>query len=190
MDSGFDDMLVRVRADTQGFARDVEAMRGQLEGPLAAGAERAGRAMESAIGRFVRTGKFGFDDLKRVAVSALGEIAAASLRSGVTGTGAVPVLGGLLTAAGALFGLPGRATGGPVTAGRGYVVGERGPEVFVPEGAGRIEAVGRSGVGARQVNVTVNVAAPRDAGAPFMARTGSQVARAVRQALLRAGDDI
>lgn len=34
--------------------------------------------------------------------------------------------------------LPGRASGGPVMNGQPYVVGERGPEVFVPSGAGRI----------------------------------------------------
>ena len=31
-----------------------------------------------------------------------------------------------------------RATGGPVTAGQPYLVGERGPELFVPAGNGRI----------------------------------------------------
>ncbi len=35
-------------------------------------------------------------------------------------------------------GLPGRARGGPVAAGRPYVVGEREPEVFVPRQSGRI----------------------------------------------------
>lgn len=37
------------------------------------------------------------------------------------------------------LGLPGRATGGPVTAGRGYLVGEYGrPEVFIPGASGTI----------------------------------------------------
>ena len=40
---------------------------------------------------------------------------------------------------GALLGLPGRATGGSVSPGRGYVVGENGPELFVPSSAGRVE---------------------------------------------------
>lgn len=34
--------------------------------------------------------------------------------------------------------LPGRAAGGPVMNGQPYMVGERGPELFVPSGAGRI----------------------------------------------------
>jgi hypothetical protein len=35
-------------------------------------------------------------------------------------------------------GFPGRANGGPVSSGKSYVVGERGPEMFVPNSGGRI----------------------------------------------------
>lgn len=38
--------------------------------------------------------------------------------------------------------IPGRASGGPVSAGAPYMVGERGPELFVPERSGRIVANG------------------------------------------------
>jgi hypothetical protein len=71
MDEEIERLLVSVRADTSGFARDVAAMRGELIGPFAAGAERAGLALENALVRAVRTGKLGFEDLKRVALSAL-----------------------------------------------------------------------------------------------------------------------
>ena len=67
MDEEIERLMVSVRADTQGFARDVGEMRAQLDGPLAAGADRAGRQIESALMRAIRTGKLGFDDLKRVA---------------------------------------------------------------------------------------------------------------------------
>ena len=40
---------------------------------------------------------------------------------------------------------PGLASGGPVAAGRPYIVGERGPELFVPDVAGTIAASGRFG---------------------------------------------
>ncbi len=183
MDEELESLVVRVRADTGGFARDVEAMRAQLEGPLAQGVERAGRAMEGALARFVATGKFGFDDLKRVALSVLGEIAGAGVRGG---GGAAGGAGGLLSAAIGALGLPGRATGGPVVGGRAYVVGERGPELFVPTSAGRVEAARSRG----PVNITVNVNAGRGAAdAPFMAKSGAQVARAVRAALARAEMD-
>lgn len=36
-------------------------------------------------------------------------------------------------------GIPGRAAGGPVTSGQPYMVGERGPELFVPNGSGHIQ---------------------------------------------------
>jgi hypothetical protein len=184
-----DTLVVRVRADTMGFARDVGDMRGQLEGPLAGGVDSAGRALETALARAARTGKLGFEDLRKVALSALGDIAAQAVRSNLSsllggggGGGLLSALGGAVSG---LFGLPGRATGGPVTGGRAYMVGERGPELFVPTASGQI-VTGGSGGGGRAVNVTVNVAAPRDAGPAFMARTGTQVARAVRGALDRA----
>ncbi len=43
MDEEIETLVVRVRADTQGLSRDVEAMRAGIEGPLGDGAERAGR---------------------------------------------------------------------------------------------------------------------------------------------------
>lgn len=60
MDEEIERLLVSVRADTATFSRDVASMRGELEGPLAAGIDRAGRAIESALLRAVRTGKLGF----------------------------------------------------------------------------------------------------------------------------------
>ena len=55
-----------------------------------------------------------------------------------------------------------RAEGGPVNAGSPYVVGERGPELFVPSSSGSIVpngAMGSSGGSAGGVNVTYNIAA-------------------------------
>ena len=83
MDEEIERLLVSVRADTGAFARDVAEMKGQLEGPLADGLERAGRAIEGALLRAVRTGKFGFEDLKRVALAAMAEIAQSALRAGL-----------------------------------------------------------------------------------------------------------
>lgn len=44
-------------------------------------------------------------------------------------------------------GIPGRATGGPVGMGRPYMVGERGPELFVPNSSGSIVPNGAMGGG-------------------------------------------
>lgn len=178
-----DDLVVRVRADTGGFLAGVNDMQRTLDGPFAAGLDRAGSGLSRALGRALSDGKLGFDDLKRIALSALGDIAQGALRldlGGLFGGGGKSLLGGLV---GSLLGLPGRATGGPVSAGRAYMVGERGPELFVPTAAGRVEANGGAG---RMVNITVNVAAPRDASPAAMQQTGNQVARAVSRALDRA----
>lgn len=185
MDEDIDEVVVRVRADTAGFARDVAAMRGELEGPLANGVARAGRVIEGALARAISSGKFGFDDLKRVALRALGEIAAASLRSLLAppgqpggGGGLAPALSSVL---GSLLGVPGRATGGTVAAGRAYWVGERGPELFVPPGEGRIVGVG--GGGGRDVKVAIAIQTPAAGDPQVLQKSSRQIARAVRSAL-------
>lgn len=61
----------------------------------------------------------------------------------------------LLTAGKVLFGM--RAEGGPVSAGKPYVVGERGPELFVPGASGTIVPNGAAG----NTNITVNVVGAR-----------------------------
>ncbi|RYJ01520.1 MAG: tail tape measure protein [Acetobacteraceae bacterium] len=156
MDEEIERLIVSVRADTAGFARDVAEMRGSLEGPMEAGAHRAGRAIEGALLRAVRTGKLGFDDLAKVALSVMDEIAKAALRGGIAAvTGQAGGLGGVLAGLiGGMAGAPGRATGGPVSPMRPYWVGERGPELFVPASAGQVAAPGG---GAREVRVAITV---------------------------------
>ena len=177
-------LVISVRADTAAFARDVSTMRAELDGPLVQGVGRAGRMIDSALSRAIMSGKFGFDDLKRVALSAMNEIASASLRAlfnptvgGGLGSG---LLSGLSSLVAGLMGAPGRATGGPVAAGRAYVVGERGPELFVPGGGGRIEPV-RAGRG--DVRVSISVQTPAAGDPQVMRQSSRQLARAVRQAL-------
>jgi hypothetical protein len=51
--------------------------------------------------------------------------------------------------------IPGRAKGGPVSSGQTYMVGERGPELFVPSRSGTI--VANDKMGGSNVNVVVNV---------------------------------
>jgi phage-related minor tail protein len=196
MDEEIERLVVSVRADTQGFARDVATMRAELDGPFAAGMEKAGRALENSLVRAIQTGKFSFEDLRRVALSVLSEIAASAIRSGLNSltagggqgggqSGLLSSIGSILTSA--LGGAPGRATGGPVSPGRAYRVGERGPELFVPTSAGRVEAGG--GRGGSQINLTIRVSDNGRGSAPeALQRSSRQVARAVRQALARAED--
>jgi phage-related minor tail protein len=182
-ETDLDTLVVRVRADTSGFMAGVGDIRRELDGPLAAGAERAGSSIERALARAAVSGKFGFEDLRRVALTALSDIATSALRTDIGSLfgGGGGIIGSL---AGLIGGVPGRAIGGPVTGGKPYLVGERGPELFVPTGQGRIETPGAAGRG--PVNVTVNVAAGRDSSPAVMQQTGAQVARAVVRALARA----
>jgi hypothetical protein len=192
MNDEVDSLLVEVRAGTDGFARDVEQMRASIDTNLVKGFAQAGDVLERGIASALRRGSLGFDDLKRIALGALDEIAAHSARSlvGTLGAGSVAGSGGLLAglapalagAAGSLLGLPGRATGGNVSPGRGYLVGERGPEVFVPTSSGRVEP-SQPGP-SRDVKVAINVVAPRGASVPrSLERSSRQVASAVRRAM-------
>lgn len=190
MDDDIDDMVVRVRADTSGFARDVQAMRASLEGPLGAGAERAGRAIETGLLRAVRTGKLGFEDLRRSALSVLDAIATSALRAGIesafggsggsgggSGSGLGAVLATLVGSA------AGRATGGAVSPGRPYWVGERGPELMVPTAAGSVMPVGP---GPREIRVSITVNAAAGEAPAAMRQSSRQIARAVRSAIREA----
>lgn len=189
MGDEIDEMMVTVRADTGAFRRDIAALRAELGGPLVAEAEQAGRAIERALSRAIVSGKLGFEDLKRLALSVMTDIARAAISNGIgaamgggsgsgSGSGNLVSLG--TSIAMALFGAPGRATGGPVSAGRAYRVGERGPELFVPTASGRVEAAG--GV-TRNIAITVNVRGEAGSEPQRLAQTGRQLARAVRRAV-------
>jgi len=188
MDEELAALLAGVRIDTRGFESDVARIRDSLEGTLGEAADRAGRRIEGALTRAIRTGSLGFEDLKRVALSVLADIADAAIKSGIGaifggqggGNGGLLNLGGQVL--GAVLGVPGRATGGPVSPGRAFLVGERGPELFVPTTSGRIET-GQGG--GRDVRVAISISAPQGSEAAALSRSSRQVARAVRQALAR-----
>lgn len=191
MDDDLEPLMVEVRASTQGFAQDIAKMRSAVDTNLLDGFDRAGSALERGLTGAIRRGSLGFDDLKRIALSTMNEIAGqatrnlfASLPGG--GIGGMLNLGG---AVGSLLGLPGRATGGPVSPGRGYMVGERGPEVFVPTASGRIEnfEAGARRSGGRDVRVSIDIITPRGASVPqSLQRSTRQVASAVRRAVSQA----
>lgn len=189
MEDDFDDLVVAVRADTAGFAQDVAQMRRAFDSTLIDGLEGAGGVLERGLLRAIETGKLGFDDLKRMALQAMEEIASKAISAGLdslfagigTGSGGGGILGGLLSG---LTGLPGRATGGLVGPNRPYLVGESGPELFVPSSAGRVEPNHRLGGARNDVRVAISLAVPRGTDAPrALQRSSRQVASAVRKSL-------
>ena len=191
MPSQVDTLLIDVRANTQAFAADVAAMRGTFDGTLVDGFSRAGSVLERGLLSALRKGNLGFEDLGKTALGVIDRIASRALStlfnsiglgSGKGGIGSLLNLGGLV---GSLLGLPGRATGGPVAPNRSYVVGERGPELFVPTSAGRIE--NQLGSAGRNVKVSISISAPPGTSAPqALQRSSRQVASAVRRALYEA----
>jgi len=169
-------------------------------GPFAAGIDQAGRMLENSLVRALRTGKLGFEDLKRVALSAMAEIASAAIRSGLNsifnggggdsggggGGGSSGIMSVIASLIAAFASAPGKAIGGPVSPGRAYLVGERGPEYFVPTTSGRIDAA--KPAGSRDIRLSININAPAGSEGQALKASSRQVARAVRQALLRAED--
>jgi lambda family phage tail tape measure protein len=110
--------------------------------------------MEDAFVQFVQTGKLSF---KSLANSIIADLVRIAVRRAI-----VAAIGGPL---GSLFGM---ANGGPVQGSTPIIVGERGPELFVPQSAGKIisnSALKGSGsntggtIGGGQTMVTYNIQA-------------------------------
>lgn len=199
METLLDSLVVAVRADTralgQGLAQvrqDLGAM-ADLNASLSDAGELAADRMARAFQRFAQTGKISFADLKASALSAMNDIAASVIQSGID---RLLGGGGLLGSLGALFGqrqsgflsFAGRAVGGPVSEGRPFLVGERGPELFVPDRAGRIAPNMPAGRERPSINITVNVSSAGNA--PAVRQSAGQVALAVRRAMARAERDL
>jgi lambda family phage tail tape measure protein len=98
-------------------------------------------SMESAVEKFTRTGKFSFKDFTKSVIMDMMVIQAkANMMNMIKGFGGV--LGGLFSGGGTAFaGVPSgmaMADGGSPPVGLATLVGERGPEMFVPRTAGTV----------------------------------------------------
>lgn len=128
---------------------------------------RAGEGMARSLTRAALDGKLTLQDLAAAVLAAVNAAAAAS--GGGKGLGET-----ISQAVSAAFS-GARADGGPVTAGGGYLVGERGPEVFRPFASGEVQPVGGGGL-------TVNFNAPRES-APNLVRSEAQIAQMLARAV-------
>ncbi len=163
MDDELDPLLIDIRANTAGFAADIARMRSSFDGQLLDGFGRAGDVLERGLLSAIRKGSLGFEDLKRVALGALDQIAGQALQLGLD-----RVMGG-----------------GLVSPERPYLVGERGPELFVPTSAGRVEPNREGASHARDVRVNIALPTARGAEAPVaLRRSARQIASAVRRAVV------
>ncbi len=89
-------LLIDVRASTQGFSEDIAAMRGTFDATLVDGFSRAGNVLERGLLGAIRKGSLGFDDLKRIAINTVNEIAAQAVGSLFNSIGGKGGGGGLL----------------------------------------------------------------------------------------------
>lgn len=128
------------------------------------------------------TGKASFGDMVD---SILRDLAKLAIKRGITDSlfaGADDFLSGIFGS----IGIAGaRASGGPVGAGKTYLVGERGPELFTPSSSGTIIPNDFSGGGNVSVNVNVDASGGDvSSNADFGKRLGTAIKQVVKQELL------
>ncbi|GLS01357.1 hypothetical protein GCM10007859_13700 [Brevundimonas denitrificans] len=158
-----------------GVPRKAAEAAAALEG-LREPAERAAASIEAAFGRagdglvrsLARAAADGEISLAELARAVLAAVNAASGSGGGGGLGEAIAQAVQTVFAGS------RADGGAVLGGGAYLVGERGPEVFRPTGAGVIEPAGGGGV---IVNVRV------DGGPQALLRSEAQIAQMLARAV-------
>jgi phage-related minor tail protein len=163
--------------DTTAAAASLTAL---ADGPARDAAEAigdafavAGKKMSSALEAAARTGEFSVSRLARSILKDLSSIAfdrfvTTPLSNALANIPRLPLSGA-------------RASGGPVQAGGAYLVGERGPEVFVPYQSGAI--ADGMGVGAGPVHVTINM--PAGSSLNDARRSSAQIATALARAVQR-----
>jgi phage-related minor tail protein len=116
----------------------------------------ATRGMEDAIVSFVKTGKFNFKDLMNTIVEELLRSQIRQLIANIFGGSTMSGAGGLLSGVGKIFGF---AQGGVVGGAGPILVGESGPELFIPPTSGSIVPNNSMGNFAGSGSVTYNISA-------------------------------
>ena len=154
-----------------------EALDALADGPAArasqaieAAFERTGETIERAFERAARSGETSFSRLTESILRDMARLAAEQLIE-------KPLSGAINSALSSLPFFGARADGGPVTPGGAYLVGERGPELFMPPSAGSI--------GGAAPNITVNVALGPGSDARSIEQSEVRISRALARAVAR-----
>jgi len=116
--------------------------------------EKVGKTLEDGLVNAFMNVQTGAEGLKDVMDNILKQIIAELIR--------VFIVQRAVGAIGTFFGFPGRASGGPVSAGRTYLVGEKGPELFTPGQSGGItpnHQLAAVGGGETNINITYDIKA-------------------------------
>jgi len=109
------------------------------------------KGFEDAFVKFVQTGKLSIKDLANSMIADFARVQAQKMLSGLFGasSGGGNFFGSLFGGIGKIFGF---ANGGMPPVGQPSIVGERGPELFVPQSAGRIVPNNQLGMSQPVVN--------------------------------------
>jgi lambda family phage tail tape measure protein len=138
---------------TDAFAKYAEDAQNAAE-QAATYFDRFTKGFEDAVVALVTNGKFSFKDFANSIIADFARIEArkalTSVMSGATPGGSV--LGSLFNFGKSLFGF---ANGGTIGAGMPAIVGERGPELFMPSSAGKIIANNQLGGQSQIINNAV-----------------------------------
>lgn len=157
-------------------AAKKEALRDLAQGTQDVFMDAFDRLREDGFGGFFQGVIDGFERMLQQMAAQFLASQLTNLIFGALGGGTPGIAGPV----GSLFGGR-RAHGGPVDAGRAYLVGEPGPEIFIPNRSGRVEPLPTGGTRPIVVNMTV---VTQDANS--FRRSGSQVEAAAALALRRA----
>lgn len=166
-----------VNGATEAMANYADSSRNAMAQASGA-ATNAFKRMEDGIVTFATTGKFNFADFAQAVIADLIRIQARAAVSGIvsqigsligsavggmagsTDTGTAGVSSTSAVDMSSVQGVELRAAGGPVSAGQPYIVGEVGPELFVPPASGTIvpnDALGAGAAGGGAVTVVQHI---------------------------------
>lgn len=169
--NSFEDELQRAADSLDGFASGPAQAAADALGDAFA---KAGKRVSSSLAEAARSGEL---SLRSLAASLVRDLSNLALERFVT----QPLQAAFLKVVQSLPQAGARADGGPVTSGGAYLVGERGPELFVPTGSGQI--VPNQGV--QPISITIHMAPGSNLSE--VKRSSTQVAAALARAVQRGG---
>lgn len=148
------ELLITTDSPIQAYVKNIKSMRHSLEEAAISGADSLTNSLMGIIDGTQKAGE-AFKSFARGIIAQLTKMIIKKLIfDRIFGMISAALPGGTTTTSGAL---PKKAGGGPVTSGRPYMVGERGPELMVPNRSGRIVPNNALGGGGAVINQTINI---------------------------------
>lgn len=169
--SGLDEIALSA-SEAQAALITLEATARDSAASIEAAFSKAGESLAKSLSRAASDGKISLGELAAAVIAAINSAGSTS-----TGGGLNAALSQALSTASTSYG-GARAAGGAVANNRAYVVGENGPEVFVPNTSGQIQSSSSS-----SITVNMNLNGTQDS----LVRSEAQLATAIRRAVRMGG---